>query len=75
MSARLAEPLSAPLAPASVARRWRVGGRVQGVGFRPFVYRLAQEYQLSGWVRNDGGTVEIHAQGLADRLESLGSRY
>jgi hydrogenase maturation protein HypF len=43
-------------------------GRVQGVGFRPFVYRLAHEYQIDGWVRNVVGRVEIHAQGTAERL-------
>jgi hydrogenase maturation protein HypF len=54
------------------ARHWRIGGRVQGVGFRPFVYRLAYQHQLTGWVRNSGGAVEIHAQGFADRLQSFG---
>jgi len=56
----------------SVARRWRIGGRVQGVGFRPFVYRLAQLYELKGWVRNSGGEVEIHAEGPAEHLEVFG---
>jgi hydrogenase maturation protein HypF len=56
----------------SVARRWRIGGRVQGVGFRPFVYRLAQLYELKGWVRNNGGEVEIHAEGPAEHLEDFG---
>jgi hydrogenase maturation protein HypF len=41
---------------------------VQGVGFRPFVYRLAQLFHLTGWVRNNGGEVEIYAQGPAERL-------
>lgn len=50
------------------ARRWVVGGRVQGVGFRPFVYRCARRYQLSGWVRNYAGRVEIEAQGEATAL-------
>jgi hydrogenase maturation protein HypF len=54
------------------AQHWRIGGRVQGVGFRPFVYRLAYHHQLTGWVRNSGGAVEIHAQGFADRLKSFG---
>ncbi len=55
-----------------VAQRWRIGGHVQGVGFRPFVYRLACQYELSGWVRNNGGGVEIHAQGFAAGLRSFG---
>ncbi len=36
---------------------------MQGVGFRPFVYRLALAHRLSGWVRNRTGLVEIEAQG------------
>lgn len=45
---------------------------MQGVGFRPYVYRLAHHYELTGWVRNNGGAVEIHAQGFAERLQSFG---
>lgn len=41
--------------------RIRVGGRVQGVGFRPFVYRLARRLGVHGWVRNAGGWVDIVA--------------
>ena len=41
----------------------RVTGIVQGVGFRPFVWRLAHELGLAGWVRNDAAGVEIHAEG------------
>ncbi len=52
-------------------RRVRVSGQVQGVGFRPFVYRLAQELGLSGWVRNCGAGVEIEVQGSAAEVESL----
>lgn len=54
------------------AQRWRIGGRVQGVGFRPFVYRLAHACSLTGWVRNDSGAVEIHAEGSAERLKAFG---
>lgn len=43
------------------ALRIELGGRVQGVGFRPFVYRLARRHGVSGWVRNGLGTVEILA--------------
>lgn len=45
------------------ARRLVLGGRVQGVGFRPFVHRLAARHGLSGWVRNRSGEVEIHVEG------------
>jgi hydrogenase maturation protein HypF len=45
------------------ALRIRVRGVVQGVGFRPFVWRLAQACALCGWVRNDAAGVEIHAEG------------
>ncbi|MDP1526281.1 MAG: carbamoyltransferase HypF [Rhodocyclaceae bacterium] len=45
------------------AVRIRVAGIVQGVGFRPFVWRLAHELGLKGWVRNDAAGVEIHAEG------------
>ncbi|MHB1069716.1 MAG: acylphosphatase, partial [Gemmatimonadaceae bacterium] len=57
-----------------VARRLRVTGVVQGVGFRPFVHRLAVRLGLAGWVRNVAGTVEIHLEGAdesLDRFEQL----
>ena len=47
------------------AWRWEVAGRVQGVGFRPFVHRLAVSLGLRGWVRNRTGRVEIHTEGDA----------
>ncbi len=56
---------------ASRALRLTVSGRVQGVGFRPFVYRLAHRFGLRGWVRNEAGTVEIWAQGTAVALETF----
>ncbi|MDF2635753.1 MAG: Acylphosphatase [Pelosinus sp.] len=40
-----------------------IKGIVQGVGFRPFVYNLAQRYQLTGWVLNNSQGVQIEAEG------------
>ncbi len=54
-----------------VARRWILGGRIQAVGFRPFVYRVAHRHGLSGWVRNHGGQVEILAQGALAAIDEF----
>ena len=49
-----------------------VRGSVQGVGFRYFIQRKAQELGLRGWVRNnDDGTVELVAEGSRSELERL----
>ena len=56
---------------ATVARRIRVTGVVQGVGFRPFVWRLARELGLCGWVRNDAAGVDIAVEGDADKVAAL----
>ena len=45
-----------------IAERLVLSGQVQGVGFRPFVYRLAHELGVRGWVRNECGQVSIHIQ-------------
>lgn len=52
-------------------RRWQitVRGIVQGVGFRPFVYRAARTETLCGWVRNEADAVRIEVQGEAAALE------
>ena len=54
-----------------------VTGIVQGIGFRPFVSKLAHELELVGTVRNDTSGVEIHIQGadedcqmFVDRLQT-----
>ena len=51
-----------------------VRGLVQGVGFRPFVHRLASEEQLSGFVSNDSDGVSIEVEGPAANLASFLSR-
>jgi len=55
----------------AVARRFDLSGQVQGVGYRPFVYRLAHELGVRGWVKNAAGTVVIHAEGSIDNLSNF----
>lgn len=50
------------------ARRLVLEGRVQGVGFRPFVFRLARRHRLCGWVYNDAGSVHVLAEGDSGEL-------
>ncbi len=54
---------------------WRVKiaiyGAVQGVGFRPFVYRLARELHLTGWVLNSAQGVFIEVEGPKEQLEEF----
>ncbi|MHB8891156.1 MAG: carbamoyltransferase HypF [Candidatus Limnocylindrales bacterium] len=61
-------------APPSAARALHVEGVVQGVGFRPFVWRLATELGLAGRVRNAAGRVEIEAAGTPEALDALARR-
>lgn len=53
------------------ARRWLLTGRVQGVGFRPFVFLLAQRHHLCGYVQNLSGQVLIEAAGEAQALQDF----
>lgn len=48
-----------------------IRGVVQGVGFRPFIYRLAQELYLTGWVNNSSAGVTIEAEGAPSSLETF----
>src|SRR3954464_3213415 len=52
-------------------RRVRVRGVVQGVGFRPFVYGLALELGLAGWVLNDAAGVVADVQGRPGDVEAF----
>jgi Hydrogenase maturation factor len=69
----MAKSLESPAAstPADTGALIRVRGLVQGVGFRPTVWRLARELGLAGGVRNDGDGVLIRALGSAAAIESL----
>ena len=61
--------------PRTVSQRARlavtVGGVVQGVGFRPFVYRLACALELDGWVTNTPAGVSLEVEGDPDRLAAF----
>jgi hydrogenase maturation protein HypF len=54
--------------------RWRfeISGLVQGVGFRPFLFNLAREKGLTGWVRNNFAGVEMEVQGASEALAIFG---
>jgi len=61
--------------PSGVLRlRLIIRGAVQGVGFRPFVYRLATDLDLPGWVRNSTLGVVIEVEGATETLETFRSR-
>ena len=49
----------------------QVQGIVQGVGFRPFVYRMAKKYLINGWVLNAADGVRIHAEGESKLLDAF----
>ncbi|MEZ0353504.1 carbamoyltransferase HypF [Mycobacterium sp. pR1184] len=57
-----------------VRRRFTVTGVVQGVGFRPFVHRIAGELGLAGFVGNDSGAVFLEVQGEPARVAEFGRR-
>ena len=57
-----------------VQRRLRVTGIVQGVGFRPYVWHLAQDLRLTGWVRNDAAGVDVRVEGEAQAVETFTRR-
>jgi acylphosphatase len=55
-----------------IARKFFVGGEVQGVGYRFFAQRAAARHQVVGYVRNlDDGRVEVLAEGPAPQVEAF----
>lgn len=60
-------------APDSAIARWRihVTGIVQGIGFRPFVYRLAHHHKLKGWVLNAADGVTLEIEGPPESLQAF----
>jgi len=63
--------MTAAHVPGTVRTRAHVSGLVQGVGFRPFVWREATSRGLSGWVSNDPAGVVLEVEGTADSVSSL----
>lgn len=51
-----------------------ISGIVQGVGFRPFLYRLARQNNLTGWVRNTPGGVQLELQGQSETVQRVVSQ-
>ena len=70
---RRADPgdVAVPSTPDRVAVRLEVTGVVQGVGFRPFVHRLAVRHGLVGWVRNASGEVQIQIEGSSPAIDGF----
>jgi hydrogenase maturation protein HypF len=65
-----------PVTPKAATQRLRVTlrGAVQGVGFRPFIYRLATEMSLTGWVLNSSAGVVVEVEGAPDELRRFEQR-
>jgi hydrogenase maturation protein HypF len=51
--------------------RLHISGIVQGVGFRPFIYNLASQLSLAGWVRNTSAGVDIEVEGTPQALQAF----
>ncbi len=67
----LASPRGDTLPADTVRLRLTLRGAVQGVGFRPFVFRLAHELQLAGWVKNSPQGVFMQIEGPREALENF----
>src|SRR5579864_5674101 len=60
--------------PATQRLRITLRGAVQGVGFRPFVYRLATELSLTGWVLNSSAGLVVEVEGPPEHLSRFEKR-
>ena len=54
-----------------IAKKLNISGIVQGVGFRPFVYQLGNQYNVKGEVANTSSGVTIHIEGTKENIESF----
>jgi len=57
-----------------IRRHFSIGGIVQGVGFRPFLHRLAHDFTLTGWAHNTPAGVELEFQGAADAMATISNK-
>ena len=48
-----------------------ITGSIQGVGFRPYIYRIAHLHKINGFVQNNGNFVKIVAQGIEEDVQSF----
>ena len=67
-------PMSTTDSPPIIARRIHLNGRVQGLGVRPAIARLASELQLCGFTRNGLCGVEIHIEGHPRNIDAFESQ-
>jgi hydrogenase maturation protein HypF len=49
----------------------KILGRFKGVGFQPFIYKLAKLFDLSGYVKNSVDGVEIHIEGRLENIQTF----
>jgi len=54
-----------------ITMEYQLSGLVQGVGFRPFIYKLATTFRLTGWVKNCGAMVLLRIQGKEDVISQF----
>ncbi|MBW0019246.1 MAG: carbamoyltransferase HypF [Mycobacterium sp.] len=74
MTVEITQSSPPPVRSDDVRQRFTVTGVVQGVGFRPFIHRMASELGLTGFVGNDSGAVFLEVQGDGARVEEFGHR-